>query len=108
GLPPSETRVGRMPEHDALLPQTPAQEDVAAFSSSGEIYQAGLGIAQDHAQLDHALDAVPERRQRVPVLLASLAAAVGRRGVGDRAAALQHDLAGLADALERRLQLADE
>ena len=39
-LPPPETRVGRVPEHDALLTETPAEEDVVAFSPSREIYQA--------------------------------------------------------------------
>src|SRR2546428_3442210 len=97
-----------MPERDALLTQTPAQEDVAALLPGREIYQAGLGVAQDDPETENPLHVAPKRSERLPVRLAALAAAVGGCGVLHRPPTLQHHLARFADSLERRLHCGNQ
>ena len=77
-----------MPEADVVLAVDPAQVDLAAVADGREVDQAAVEVAQDDPAGVEGGDAVLELDERLADDLAGLAAAVGRRAVGQRLAGL--------------------
>src|SRR6266540_576475 len=97
-----EAAFGRMPPRNPILAQPPAQEHLPAFDPGGEVDQTLLRISQDDVLLGKRLHLLPERVERVPILLADGSAAVQGGGPPQALAACQDHLPGALDAPERR------
>ena len=96
-------RVEVVPELDVVLAVDPAQVDLGAVADGREVDQAAVEVAQDDPARVEGGDPVLELDEGLADDLAGLAAAVGRRAVGERLTGLGvgEPRAGVAQGEER-------